>query len=142
MARNKDVDWSVCKGLPTRIYRNLLNGKMSLQQQINKSWLVIGHVTEVVISYPKFYVSEPGRQRVIAEKQKNVHAYSSGTLLDPCSISIPHAELREIYYCPYSQPYFTWKDSNEPLFSADFLVVIDNHVFCTVDRQQPQLSLF
>jgi hypothetical protein len=115
---------------------------MSLQQQINKSWLVIGHVTDAVIKLPQFYVSEPGRQRVITSNQKNVHAYSSGILLDPSSVSISHSELREIYYCPYSQSYFTWKDSNERLSSADFLVVIDNRVFCTIDRQYPQLCLF
>jgi len=142
MSRSKQVDWAICRNLPTRIYRNLLNGKMSLQQQINKSWLVIGHVTDAVIKLPQFYVSEPGRQRVIASDRKNVHAYSSGILLDPSSVSISHSELREIYYCPYSQPYFTWKDSNEPLSSADFLIVTNNRVYCTVDRQQPQLSLF
>jgi hypothetical protein len=140
MARNKDVDWSVCKGLPTRIYRNLLNGKMSLQQQINKSWLVIGHVTDVVISYPKFYVSEPGRQRVIAEKQKNVHAYSSGLLSNVSLAKLP--ELAEIHYCPYSQSYFSWKESGLPIEHTDLLVVIENKVYCSVVSHPPQLSLF
>jgi hypothetical protein len=146
MSINKEVNWSICKGLPTRIYRNLLNGKMSLKQQINKSWLVIGHVTEAVIKMPKFYVSEPGRQRVISDKRKNVHAFGCGILVELQSIEVPEGNLREIHYCPYSQPHFTWKDSSEALFSADLLIVIENRVFCTVvgeassKKLNPQLA--
>jgi hypothetical protein len=140
MSRNKEIDWQVCKGLPTRIYRNLLNHKMSLQQQVNKSWLVIGHVTEAVIQYPRFYVSEAGRQRVIADKCKNVHAWSSGLLLDISLSKLP--DLAEIHYCPYSQSCFTWKTNGKPIDNADLLVVIENKVYCTVECQQPQLSLF
>lgn len=141
MPRTKEVDWQVCSGHPTRIYRNLLNHKMSLQQQIGKSWLVVGHVTEAAIEFPKFYVSEAGRQRVIAATAKNVHAFGCGVLVEPKSV-LPESSLREIHYCPYSQAYFTYKDNSEPLVSADYLVVIENRVYCTVDRQQPQLSLF
>ncbi len=142
MSRNKEVDWQVCSGHPTRIYRNLLNHKMSLQQQIGKSWLVVGHVTEAVIKFPKFYVSEAGRQRVIAAKAKNVHAFGCGVLVEPKSVELPESSLREIDYCPYSQAHFTYKDSALSLAAADYLVVIENRVYCTVDRQQPQLSLF
>jgi hypothetical protein len=50
--------------------------------------------------------------------------------------------LKEIYYCPYSQAYFSWKETGEQIASADLLVVIDNQVLCSIDTQQPQLTLF
>lgn len=142
MSRTKEIDWKVCAGLPTRIYRNLLNHKMSVQQQINNSWLVVGHVTEAVIRCPKFYVSESGRQRVIMSGKKNVHAYSYGQIANPNSIALPDSNLQEIYYDPYSQSHFIWKESGLPIDNADLLVVIENKVYCTIDRQQNQLSLF
>jgi hypothetical protein len=136
-----EINWQICQGLQTRIYRNLRTGTMSLQQKFGNSWLVIGHVTDVVIKHPKFYVSEPGRKRVIKERQKNVHAYSTGTLVNNIVLEkLP--DLQEIYYCPYAQSYFSWKQTGEPITQADLLVVIDNRVFCPVEVKQPQLSLF
>jgi hypothetical protein len=137
----KEIDWQVCQGLQTRIYRNLGNGLMSLTQQINKSWLLVGHTSNVAIEYPKFYVSEAGRQRVIREHQKNVHAWATGRLLTIANrLDLP--DLKQIYYCPYTQPYFSWLESGEPIISADLLIVIDNQVFCTSNCQEPQLTLF
>jgi hypothetical protein len=136
----KEINWQICKGLPTRIYRNLGNGLMSLTQQIDKRWLLIGHTDNVALEYPKFQVSEAGRQRVIREGRKNVHAFAIGRLA--FAERIDRADLKQIYYCPYTQPYFTWLGSNEPVTDAELLVVIDNRVFCTSDYLQPQLTLF
>jgi hypothetical protein len=137
----KEIDWQVCQGLQTRIYRNLGNGLMSLTQQINKSWLLVGHTRDVALQYPKFYVSEAGRQRVIRERQKNVHAWATGRLLTIAN-RFDRSDLKQIYYCPYTQPYFSWLDSGEQIISADLLIVIDNQVFCTSNYRQPQLTLF
>mgnify|MGYP000002174594 FL=1 len=136
----KDIDWQVCRGLPTRCYRNLNTGLMSLTQQIDKSWIVVGHTDNLVIRHPKLYVSQRGRQRVLKDGHKNVHAYAQGVLEDLSLSSLPR--LKEIYYCPYSQAYFSWKETGEQIASADLLVVIDNQVLCSIDTQQPQLTLF
>lgn len=136
----KDIDWQVCTGLLTRCYRNLNTGYMSLTQQINKSWLLVGHTDNLVIKYPRFYVSERGRQRVLKDKRKNVHAYCEGILSSPSLPNLP--PLKEIHYCPYSQSYFSWKETETPIVEADLIVVIDNRVFCTSDVRQPQLSPF
>ena len=136
----KDIDWQVCTGLLTRCYRNLNTGNMSLTQQINKSWILIGHTDNVVIEYPRFYVSERGRQRVIKENRKNIHAYCEGILIGMNPSTIP--PLQEIHYCPYSQSYFSWKVTGTPLVTADLIIVIDNQVLCTTNVRQPQVSLF
>jgi hypothetical protein len=136
----KDIDWQVCTGLLTRCYRNLNTGNMSLTQQINNSWILIGHTDNLVIKCPRFYVSERGRQRVLKNKRKNVHAYCEGILASSSLPTLP--PLKEIYYCPYSQSYFSWKETGLQLITADLIVVIDNQVLCTSDVRQPQRSLF
>lgn len=57
-------------------YRNLHNGKISIK--CSKTKLVLGHADEVQLRNPKFIVNENGRQRVLREKQKNVHAVVKG----------------------------------------------------------------
>ena len=136
----KSIDWQVCPGLLTRCYRNLNTGNMSLTQLINKSWILIGHTDNLAIEYPRFCVSERGRQRVLNEKRKNVHAYCEGLLLSPRLPNLP--PLSEIHYCPYSQSYFSWKETGLQLVTADLVVVIDNQVLCSTEIKQPQLSLF
>lgn len=54
------------------VYRNLHNGKWSLKDM--DTGLVVGHATHVVLARMKTKVSEAGRQRVLLEKKKNVHA--------------------------------------------------------------------
>jgi hypothetical protein len=135
----REVNWQACTGLTTRIYRNLQNGTMSLQQKIGNSWLVIGHVTNAAIAYPKFYVSQAGRDRVIREKRKSVHAWAEGQLLGVIADS---PNLKEIYYCPYSSGRFSWKETGESIESTNLLVVIDNQVLCDRTIHTPQLTLF
>ncbi len=135
----KEIDWQICQGLTTRIYRNLQNGTMSLQQKINKSWLVVGHVTNVAIESPKFYISQSGKNRVIRERRKNVHAWAEGKLL---GITANSTNLEEIYYCPYSSNNFSWKKTGESIEFTNLLVVIDNQVLCDRVNSIPQLTLF
>jgi hypothetical protein len=58
-----------------RVYKNLHNGKWSIK---NKKGLVVGHADSVTMVLVEPTVSEAGRQRVIREKKKNVHAYMIG----------------------------------------------------------------
>jgi hypothetical protein len=136
----REIDWEMCRGLTTRIYRNLQTGTMSLQQKIDKSWLVVGHVTNAVIEYPSFHISQGGKNRVIREKRKNVHAWAVGRLVG-VKIDLPN-RLEEIYYCPYNTERFAWKKTGEPIESPNLLVVIENRVFCDRVSNPPQLTLF
>jgi hypothetical protein len=136
----KDIDWGVCRGLETKVHVNLNNGLMSLTQKVGKSFLVVGHTDNLVLKHPRFYVSAAGRKRVIDERSKNVHAWAIGRLLSPNLTHLP--PLKEIFYCPYTQSHFTWKESGDLITTADLLVVIDNQVLCSTFTQQPQLLLF
>jgi hypothetical protein len=136
----KTIDWQLCVGLPTQCYRNLNNGSISVRQRVGKSWLVVGHTHNLVIQNPIFTVSEPSRQRVIREQRKNVHAFSCGILIGQNIDALPPIE--EIYYDPYTLPYFAWRETNLKIDRADLLVVIDNQVFCSTESRRSQLTLF
>lgn len=62
------------------VYRNLNNGKWSIRDAV--TGYVAGHAETVVLADAEFIVNEAGRQRVIREQRKNVHAYVKGTLLE------------------------------------------------------------
>ena len=61
-----------------RIYKNLHRNCLSIKSK----GLVVGYCDAVTILEPRFITSEAGRQRVIKERAKNVHAYIEGCLSD------------------------------------------------------------
>lgn len=62
---------------PVRVYKNLNNGKMSIQQ----NGKVVAYTDSITLKNASFKVNEGGRQRVIRERQKNVHAYAIGLIV-------------------------------------------------------------
>jgi len=135
----RQIDWDIAIGETVRIYRNLNNGQMSIQKKIEKSWKVIAHVKDIVLENAIFYVSETGRQRVIRDKRKNVHAWSEAKVVGESIVKT--STLDRVHYCPYRQSHFTREGSDSRLDKADLLIVIDNQVYCS-SNSQPQLTLF
>lgn len=85
------------------IYRNLRTGGFSVKYKgkvVYRDHSLCGVKVE-------FKVSELGRQRVIKEKSKNVHAYAACVDfgLDGCSLDVDR--LPVISYNPYKSKYFT-----------------------------------
>lgn len=96
------------------VYRNLTKGCWSVRDA--KTRLVIDHKDELTLANCAFKVSEAGRQRVLKEKRKNVHAVVKGLLLDwapDWDFDIP------VRYNPYESPFFRWVDA--PLFNAPYV---------------------
>lgn len=83
------------------IYYNLHKHCWSVQDYRTKR--VIEHRETLTLIDCTFKVSEAGRQRVLREKRKNVHAGILGTLTD----TIPDMVGEVTYYNPYLQPTFT-----------------------------------
>lgn len=83
-----------------KIYKNLHNGLFSVMQDN----LVVAHIENFKMSSVIFKVNESGRQRVIQEKKKNVHAFICRLLQeinctdDDLIISNPYTKIR---YNPY-----------------------------------------
>jgi hypothetical protein len=79
-----------------KVYRNLNNGMLSVVQ----SGLVVCHAYNCVMRDCRFLVGESGRQKVLREKRKNVHAYVSGYLYtEPAGL--PAFDWKSVHYSPY-----------------------------------------
>lgn len=89
---------------------------------------VVDHSEYVVLNNPVGRVSEAGRQRVIRDKHKNVHAGLVGTL-EHDAVFMPPA--REITYNPYKYTSFVYKDTGEA-FTTATIAVLDNRTVCVV----------
>lgn len=84
------------------VYRNLHNNKYSIR--CSKSKLVIAHADEVGLLDVKFVVHQAGREKVLRNKQKNVHAYAKGKL---SMIHYPSWEfVQKVKYNPYRFGFF------------------------------------
>lgn len=63
------------------VYRNLHNGMYSIKARSGQhKGLVIAHAHQVWLDDVEFVVSDAGRNRVLREKKKYVHAFVRGTL--------------------------------------------------------------
>jgi hypothetical protein len=85
---------------------------------------VIAHETEVKLTNATFKVSEAGRQRVIREQRKNVHAYVVGTLAD----TVKNCN-QAVTYNPYKYNSFVFKNDESPVLTAQSVLLINKQIF-------------
>ena len=81
------------------VYRNLRKKCWSIRDV--KTGLVIAHKDTVILSWAEFKVSEAGRQRVLREQRKNVHAGIQGVLSE-----VDNTLGLRVSYNPYKGPNF------------------------------------
>lgn len=87
---------------PVRVYRNL--NRKGVVWSIKQGAYVVAHATELVLQNCKLIVWEAGRQRVIKEQSKNVHAFVTGYVLkDRSDVKTKWFPLR---YNPYKYESF------------------------------------
>lgn len=104
-AEEQEAAPAIDMAAPVAIYKNLHNGLFSVKQR----GLVVAHVASVTLTSVTLKVSEAGRQRVLRDKQKNVHAYVVGMIKD---INKPCDQVgARLSYNPYKAAYFTWCDN-------------------------------
>lgn len=90
-----------------------------------KKGLVIKHTDSIKLVDCKFKVSEAGRQRVIREQRKNVHAGVVGTMVEhaiPCSLPVS--------YNPYRFAHFFNKNTLDPVLSSPAVTMSGRQVLC------------
>jgi hypothetical protein len=88
--KNRTID-------PTKkvfVYRNLHKKQWSIKQ----FGLVVGHAEVLLIRDAEFKVGEAGRQRVLQEKKKNVHAGIFGYVANPSEIKATYQDDDHIHY--------------------------------------------
>lgn len=97
-----------------RVYRNLRHGRKAPPlYSIQHKGKVIARRHKVLLCDVHFVVNESGRQRVLRSKQKCVHAYCVGILVDTkgaFGIDASGPDLpAKVIYDPYKGPSFTWE---------------------------------
>jgi len=110
------------RGQRVRVYRNLYRNCYSVQDYVKgRGWRVSAHVRTLELSEVEFKVNENGRQKVLRDKAKNVHAYVIGTL----GISIPLTNGKRVTYNPYKYTSFVDMEEN-PVHGAEVAQLIFN----------------
>jgi hypothetical protein len=84
---------------------------------------VVAHSNTVLLESCKFKVSEAGRQRVLREKRKNVHAGVTGTWINADRVESCYEFLsmvgRQVSYNPYKYSSFIIKATEQSVDKAD-----------------------
>ena len=93
-------------GLRVFAYRNLHKGCWSLKAMEGPhKGRVVAHCADVALAACELRVSEAGRQRVLRERRKNVHAGVVGHVL--AAVPQYQREGKPLRYNPYEGPTFT-----------------------------------
>jgi hypothetical protein len=114
------------QGLKVFVYFNLHKKVFSVKamEGINKG-LVIAHTNNIELLNVAFKVSQAGRNRVLLEKKKNVHAGVVGAFKSFEQVNT--SELKTAYYNPYKTK--TFLDGDQALHTADYAVLDNRSVF-------------
>ena len=118
-------------GKRVMVYYNLHKHTFSVQYQGK----VVLYADYVKLSNVEFRVREGGKEQVRKEMRKNVHAFVIGDLMDfcqyPCENMPPETNDNVITYNPYKYDSFVKKDSEEPVYRANEIDMINtkNKIF-------------
>ena len=113
-----------------RVYYNFRKKTFSVQEKVNGSWKVVEHTNEIFIRNATFKVSEVGRQRVLKNKRKNVHAFILGERFPFIPKSFVYRD--EVFYNPYTGPNFMVVSENKPLDWAKYVTIINGKVIALI----------
>jgi hypothetical protein len=118
-------------GLRVMVYYNLHKKTFSVQYKGR----IILYADYVKLGNVEFRVREGGKEKVRQEMRKNVHAFVIGDLMDycqyPCENMPPETNDKVITYNPYKYDSFVKKDTEEPIFNANEIDMINtkNKIF-------------
>ena len=106
------------------VYKNLHKGCWSIKQD----GLVKAHATELTLYGCNMYVNRKGRQRVLKERSKNVHAFVRGILVDDKTMRDHYGWLkpmpRSVSYNPYKSASFRDAITGEVVRKSDWASLI------------------
>ena len=138
---------SITNGLLCDVYLNLhKTGFLSVRAAEGPDkGRVVGHVSAIQLEDCSFCVSEAGRQRVIRDRCKNVHATVLGRVVEASTEAPPAPRLtakhrailaaggRDTTYQPYYTPTFINRETKHPVHAAQTVVIVGKFVAATGD---------
>ena len=113
-----------------RVYFNLHKKVFSVQEKVNGSWKVVEHTKDIFLRNVSFKVSEAGRQRVLKEKKKNVHAFIVGERFPFIPKSFVYRD--EVSYNPYKAGNFMVTKEDKPVDKAKYVTIISGKVIALI----------
>jgi len=123
-----------------RVYKNLHKDTFSIKDWDSKSATynkVVGYSQNIALTNATFIVSQKGRERVLRQQVKNVHAYVQGDQL-PYDVRYEWFELdlnwERVSYNPYKSDTFftpTFYNNQLPITSSAKVLISNNKVFAT-----------
>jgi hypothetical protein len=117
------------------VYKNLRRGDWSIATPTGREGTGRGKVTDhrasVILANPVFIVQESGRLRVLRVKQREVHAWVCGDIVDALPAGMT---AREITYNPYRCGSFTARDGL-PIGKCDFVEFTESGVAIAYARE-------
>lgn len=124
------------------VYYNLHKHCLSLKAlEGERRGCVVLHARAVRLQDVVFKVSQAGRERVLLERSKNVHAGVVGELVDiepwvdgegvsaMTALVEPLGLTRQLTYDPYRFSSFVTRDTHEPVTAASDCLVIGKCIF-------------
>jgi hypothetical protein len=117
MSKNRRANF-IPKGR-VQVYYNLHKKCLSVRHKGK----VIEHAQEVTLTDARFHVQQAGRERVLKQKRKNVHAYVSGELKETFWFTQAPKYIwtakQRVTYNPYKYKNFVDKETLKPVASAE-----------------------
>lgn len=121
LIKNTQELYQLNQGDLVRVYYNLHKKTFSIQKKINSTWLVVGYKDQFMLADCKFKVSENGRQKVLRDRKKNVHAFIYGKIVES-GMGLDGCEYKNlpaiISYNPYEGNTFVCKNLTDKPFKV------------------------
>ncbi len=122
------------KNLPVRVFKNLKHDCYSIMQR----GVIKASARQVRLIGVEFRVRESGRQRMLTEKKKNVHAFAVGRLVDYVHPSDPRDMEpivgRDAFYDPYRYPSFVDRETKAPIMAVSIAQFDEDGVSYLLDE--------
>ena len=110
------------------VYFNIRKNKLSVKSREPLHYgKVINHVDTILLDDCTFIVQKAGRNRVLKEKRKNVHAFVRGNICRKENL-IKSANCRVVKYNPYLYGSFVYEDSEEPVNKAELVAIVGKKI--------------
>ena len=106
------------------VYWNLHKHCFSIQSREKENYgKVISHKDSVAVALPKFVVRQAGREKVLKEGSKNVHAFVVGYLLSNNETVVVEDKGSLVTYNPYKYKGFVKADTKEQVNEANYITM-------------------
>ena len=113
--------------MKVKVYYNLHKQCFSVVSLEKERYVkVIAHVKRISLWGAKFKVSDKGRQRVLREQRKNVHAHVVGSWVTDW---IPRGEVHKATYNPYKYSSFVNTTTLNPVHKAKQVYLNERNIY-------------